>query len=116
MLIVRTTPTSGENRNSEIFSVVSVFLALPALALVARFKSKRLLHGNFEIDDYLLLVAFVSMIRCGASASTHPLIGPYCRRGCFVHMGYNSTKSERSLLTDSIQLQDMLGLGIIKNL
>lgn len=60
LLTSRTSPTPGENRNSEIFSVVGVFLVLPALALVARFKSKRILHRAFQIEEYLLALAFVS--------------------------------------------------------
>ncbi len=102
ILTSRTTQTPGENRNSEIFTVAGVFLALPALALVARFKSKRILRRAFQIDDYLLIWAFVSQSPSLAPASTHQVIGPPCWRIRFLHLGYSFKESCGRLLTDSL--------------
>lgn len=88
ILSSRTTPTPGENRNSEFFSVVGVFLVLPALALVARFESKKNLHRLFQIGEYLLVWAFVSQTLSLTSASTHQFIVSHRCRSRFLHLGY----------------------------
>ena len=59
-IIPRGTPAPAANRDSEIFTVVGVFLVLAALALASRFASKRILRKPLRIDDYLVVGAFVS--------------------------------------------------------
>lgn len=59
-LIIREMPTPAENRDSEIFTVVGVFLAIAAVALGLRFASKRILRKTLRTDDYLVVWAFVS--------------------------------------------------------
>ena len=52
-LVIRKMPTPAENRDSEIFTVLGVFLALAAVALGLRFASKRTLRKPLRTDDYL---------------------------------------------------------------
>lgn len=59
-LTLRETSTPGENRNLEIYTVVAVFLVLGAAGLGLRFASKRMLRKPLRIDDYLVVLAFVS--------------------------------------------------------
>lgn len=55
---MKTTP--GENRSGEIFAVVAFFLVLAATGLGLRFESKRIIRKSLLLDDYLVIVAFVS--------------------------------------------------------
>ena len=58
--VPRETPYLEENRDSEIFTIVGVFLVLSTVALALRFASKKIIRKPLRVDDYLVVCAFVS--------------------------------------------------------
>lgn len=85
-LIIREMPTPAENRDSEIFTVVGVFLALAAVALGLRFASKRILRKPLRTDDYLVIWAFVSQSLPPSELASHRTVGDTCCRSSYLHM------------------------------
>lgn len=87
-LISRKTPSPAENRDSEILTVVGVFIVLAAVGLGSRFASKRIIRKPLRSDDYLVVCAFVSGSSLLDYVLIHGGLGIGGRRSSFLHMGY----------------------------
>ena len=59
-LILRASQPPDQNRNTEVFAAAAAFLILAFLGLVARLSSKRIRRRALQVDDLLLVWAFVS--------------------------------------------------------
>ena len=58
-ILQRSTPAPAANRDSELYTVIGIFLVLATIALGLRYTSKRILRKPLRIDDYLVVVAYV---------------------------------------------------------
>ena len=64
MLFPRDKPTQEGSREAEVVRVAGAFLALAALGLTARLTSKAMVRMALQVDDYLLIWAFVGLFCC----------------------------------------------------
>ena len=87
-LFRRANSTPDENRNTEVFVVAAVFLIVAFTGLVARLSSKRIKRKSLQIDDILLIWAFVSTSMPYYSISFDKTIDSQRWGGLLIHLGY----------------------------
>lgn len=66
----RSTTAPAANRDTEIYTVIGVFLVLATIALGLRYTSKIIIRKPLRIDDYLVVVAYVKHRQSISNAST----------------------------------------------
>lgn len=100
-IIPRETPISVEKRDTGVYTVAGVFLALAAVALGLRFASKRILRKPLRVDDYLVVWAFVSHSLPPDQVASHRTLGDIRCRSSYLYLEYKSPDIYPCRTTDS---------------